>query len=199
MNIHEHPDECLRQLRYRYCDGGREDYFRKLLKVEIPQDIADCTVVAVSLATLYDPSSKSPALSYWETLDSLERANWRVKPWKRRNFRESRRDYIGRRIKELLAERGIRGTAKHQDPKYGVDINSLSRCLRAYQFTLVFGESLSSRKLCICQMPGTLVVEGIFGDEDGHAFTVGDHVIVADYDFRIYRDDFLVKHMWWRP
>ena len=185
MNIHEHPDECLRQLRYRYCDGGREDYFRKLLKVEIPQDIADCTVVAVSLATLYDPSSKSPALSYWETLDSLERANWRVKPWKRRNFRESRRDYIGRRIKELLAERGIRGTARHQDPKYGVDINSLSRCLRAYQFTLVFGESLSSRKLCICQMPGTLVVEGIFGDEDGHAFTVGDHVIVADYDFRI--------------
>ena len=198
LNVHEHPDGCLQQLGYRYCDGGREDYFRKLLMVEVPQDIAECAVVAISLATFFDPHSKSPALSYRDAFDSLEGANWRMKPWKNRNFRESTWDYLGRRVRELLAEKRIRGTPKHQDPRYGTDTNSISRCLGDYGFTFVFGEPLPSRKLCICRIPGTLVVDGMFEDGGDHAFTIDNGEIVADYDFRRYRDDFLVKHIWRR-
>ena len=75
--IHRHPSECLPLLGFTCNDGGRGQYFDKHLESEIPEDIQDCSVIAVSLATTYNPEVMSPALSYrdamWpNTLDSAK-------------------------------------------------------------------------------------------------------------------------------
>ena len=196
--IHQHPDECVPLLGFRPCDGGRGDYFHKIKRTDIPPDIQDCAVVAVSTALFFNPRVCSPSLSYRDSFHHLEDWNHRIEPWKRKGFRETRKEYLFRRLREFLSEKGIIKNSIHQDPRYGVNTNVLSDCLLSFGFSFVFGEPLKARPFCLCSPTGTFVIEGIVQDGDAHAFAVIDRTILADDDFRIHFDGFHVMHVWYR-
>ena len=195
---HTHPNLCLRAMGFRYSDGGRQDYFHKHLGKAVPTDISDCAVLALSLAKYFNPRFKSPALSYRDSLYDLRDTNQRIKPWKYRNFRETFPEYIGRRIRGDYGGEENRWDSRHIAPEYGTDTNSLSASLRVSGFSLIFGEPLPRRQICLCGAPGKLVVDGTMGEVGDHAFTIIDGSIIADYDFREYYEDFHVMHVWWR-
>ncbi len=200
-SIHSHPDECIPVLGFLCCDGGRKDYFQLRKCAAIPVDIQDCTVVAVSVAHSYNPNVRSPALSYSDTLDLLNNANRHKQPWKRRGFRESWIGHRVRRIKEARAERRARKNReipKHQDAKYGVNTIALSRLLRSFKFSLVFGEPRQKQSYCLCHSSGTFVLDGTLIGGLDHSFVIIDGDIVADYDFRKHFDGFHVLHIWQR-
>ena len=180
---HKHPDECLPLLKFEYSDGGREDYFSKLQNEEIPYDIQDCAVVAVSLAALFNPEFKSPTLSYRDALSKLEHYNRRIRPWTKRNHRETLKKFIGRRLREMLAEWRSTGIPEHRNPIYGTNTDTISNSLRFYDFSVVFDQPLVTEPFCLCISTGTSVVDGMFGNGEDHAFAVIDGTIVADYDF----------------
>ena len=197
--VHKHPDECLPFLDFEYNDGGREDYFRKLLKTGVPKGIGDCAVVAVSLATLVNPDYKSPALSYHDALDALTEFNHGLKPWKRRRFRETKKKYIWRRFKEILVEQTCGGIPKHQNPIYGTDTNTYSAYLtRMCGYTLVFGEPCMTEQFCLCAAKGTLVLDGRIKGRGEHSTAIIKQKIVDGINIGGDDIDFHVIHVWER-
>ena len=197
--IHAHPDECIPQMDFDCYDGGRSDYFNRQLRSGVPSDIQDCAVVAVSVALTYYPRvSSSPALSYSATLTELSIMNRRKMPWKRKGSRETWKEFFVRRFKEIWAERGNKGTAKHQDPKYGVNTVVLSRVLQSKNFSFEFGKRSDERPLCLCSSNGTYIVDGVLANGNGHSFALIKGVIVADYDFRKVYNGFHVLNIWQR-
>ena len=196
-NRHTNPDDCLQFLGFEHCDGGRYGFYHKTLRTEVPRNIQDCAVVATSLAAFPVSDCNSPQSSYLHALAGLKRLNRQIKPWKARAFKEANKRFILRRIKETCAEL-ITTNPKHQDPRYGTNTKTLSILLIQERFTFVFGEPLPPARFCLCQKKGRYVVDGRFGNGEDHAFAVIDETIVADYDFRQYREDFHVMHIWYR-
>ena len=197
--IHRHPDDCIPQMGFDCYDGGRSDYFNLRLGMDVPNDIQDCAVVAVSVALTYYPRvSSSPALSYSATLSELRNMNLRKRPWMSKGFRETRKKFVVRRFREIIEERRKRGTAKHKDPKYGVNTVVLSRVLRSKDFSFEFGEPPVDRPICLCSSKETFVIDGVLTNGNDHSFALINGTIVADYDFRKHFDGFHVMHIWQR-
>ena len=116
--IHRHPDDCIPQMGFDCYDGGRSDYFNLRLGMDVPNDIQDCAVVAVSVALTYYPRvSSSPALSYSATLSELRNMNLRKRPWMSKGFRETRKKFVVRRFREIIEERKKKGNCQTQRPK----------------------------------------------------------------------------------
>ena len=144
--VHRHPDECLPYLDFQCHDGGRNDYFDKFLNIEVPKDIQDCSVIAISLASGFNPEVKSPALSYNGALLALEDANRRLKPWKCRRCDESRWEFLKRRRKEIMSSLQRSGTPEHMNPIYGTDTNVYSYYLESKcNYNLVFGRTIQNK------------------------------------------------------
>ena len=197
-STHGHPDQCLPFLDFNCCDGGREDYFNSSSFEDRPDNIQDCAVVAVSLAALFNPRYKSPALSYMDALSDLRHFNRLIKPWTKRNFRESSSEFIKRRLNEIYVQWRSNGIPRHQNPVYGTNTDTLSNCLRSCGFSVVFDHPVVTEPVCLCQSKGKFVVDGMFGDGADHAFAMIDGTIVADYDFWDFHNDFHVMHIWRR-
>lgn len=200
--IHRHPSECLPNLGFQCSDGGRKQYFDKLSPTEVPEDIQDCSVIAVSLATTIDPSATYPEFAYAGALQSLKARNTRLKPWKRKRFYESNREFLVRRVRQLVAELTSVGTPKYKNPIYGTDTNTYASSLRRGAYTLVFGESCETKISCLCTAKGNLVIDGhsaIEGTdryETAHVTAVQNGVVKGPTN--ISDGSFEVIHVWQR-
>ena len=201
--IHKHPSECLPTLGFQYNDGGRGQYFEKHLCAEIPEDIQDCSVIAVSIATTFDEAVQSPALSYVSALRFLVNWNNRLKPWKWKQFYESEREFWIRRARQFFVEITTTGTPKYRNPIYGTDTNTYSSCLRrSGAYALVFGEPLETNTFCLCiangkhLIDGYSVIEGMDRYDTAHVTAVQEGIVKGPTD--ISHGYFKVLHVWKR-
>ena len=201
--VHQHPNECLPYLDFQYDDGGGKDYFHKHLSSEVPEDIQDCSVIAVSLATRIDPSANYPELSYAEALRSLQILNNRSKPWNSKRFYESNREFWERRVRQFVLELTTVGIPKHRNPIYGIETNIYASCLRKLgAYSLVFGELCEAETFCLCTAKGNLVIdgysviEGIDRYDIAHVTAVQNGVVKGPAD--ISHGSFEVIHVWQR-
>jgi hypothetical protein len=184
-------------------DGGRGQYFDKHLESEIPDDIQDCSVIAVSLATTYNLEVMSPALSYRDALWSLLEWNERIKPWRRKQYYETYRDYWRRRICELLENITATDTPRYEDPIYGTNTNTYSNYLQILGgYSQVFGEPIDAKEYCLCATNRTLVIDGyrvLDGEESydtAHVTVVRNGMVVGPTN--ISHGNFRVLHVWQR-
>ena len=202
-HTHLHPSECLPLLGFEYSDGGRNQYFGKHLNADIPEDIEDCSVIAVSLATTYNPNVMSPALSYRDALWSLSEWNERIKPWRIKQYYETRREFLRRRIREILEYLKTKDAPKFKNPIYGTNTNTYSNFLQiAGVYALVFGEPCMTETFCICTtnrsfvIDGYHVVDGVDRYDTAHVTAVQAGAVKGPTD--LSHGSFKVIHVWQR-
>lgn len=201
--IHRHPSECLPCLGFIWSDGGRGDYFDKHLSNEIPGDIQDCSVIAISLATTYNPEVMSPALSYRDALWSLSGWNERIKPWRVRQYYETRWDSVKRRKHEFVESWKSKQIPKFKNPIYGTNTNVYSVCLRGLnRYSLVFGEPCERKTFCLCVpnghfvIDGYHVVDGVNRYDIAHVTAVRAGIVIGPT--KVSGGSFKVLHVWQR-
>ena len=201
--IHRHPSECLPCLDFECSDGGRDGYFDKHLELEIPDDIQDCSVIAVSLATTYNPEVMSPALSYRDALWSLSDWNEKIKPWQTRQYYETRGEYVRRRIDEIVESWRSKSVPKFKDPIYGTNTNVYGACLEFMNsYFLAFGEPCERKAFCLCASDGHYVIDGyhvingVDRYDTAHVTAVQNRKVVGPTN--ISGGSFRVLHVWQR-
>ena len=201
--IHRHPSECLPLLGFDCNYGGRGQYFDKHLESEIPEDIQDCSVIAVSLATTYYPEMKSPALSYRDALWSLSDWNEQIKPWRTRQYYETRAVYFRRRKHEILESLSSKEVPKFKNPIYGTNTNVYSACLQGLNgYFLAFGEPCERKTFCLCVSSGHYVIDGyhvldgVDRYDTAHVTAVQNGKVIGPT--KISSGSFRVLHVWQR-
>ena len=185
--IHDHPEECLKTLKFCKGDGGRANYMALTKQVIGPRH-GDCAVIAVVYAT---------GMEYFTALESLNGYSSYLGVWETRWNHETLLRYIWRRLKQIATDIAPFYYAIHRDPLYGTSSIAYGCLLvNAHDYRLVFGPPDTEQSYCICSQDGDFVVDGSVPGEGTHAAAIINGIVQGDVD--ITGNNFDVSNVWHR-